>query len=340
MRKMAIFFAFLLSATTGLAGDGKVAVEALGQWANVFGGTERSFQCAIQAANAFHGIAKWEFNVSGRTIARGEQQVIPAAGNPVMLDLKLAIPPVTDGVVMQAVLAVAVYRDGQENPAGKLEKKLWIFSDDPFHGRKEWLAQLSIGLFDPEKKTAEQLTESGVPFALIDNIDALGEGTGLILIGEGVSLKDYRGLAEALLNLASRGRVVLCLSLAGGEMLLPGMGDVDLPAPERLTFARHDVITALDKRLDAGTWDRDDMAAMASMKLKGERGPVSAEIVRGGSGWLWTEMNYEKRGRIIFCGFGIIDKWKSGPTARYLFASILEDMDKRGGLTIQTTKED
>lgn len=330
MNKTLFIAVLLITCSVSFAGDGKVIVQSVEQWSNVFGGKEHTFHCSISAGGDFKGSAKWEFTVSGRTISRGEQEVSVSAAAPFVSEMKLAVPPVKDGVVMQGGLKVDVYADGSDRPAGGMEKKIWIFGDDPFDGRKEWLKRLNIQLFDPEKKTAERLTGAGVPFSLIANVDALAQGEGLLLVGEGVSLKDYKGLSGELMRAAAGGRQVTCLALSAGDMILPGMGDVDLPVPVRMTFAGSDIISQLDKRLDAEGWAPDGTTATGSMKLQGARGPVEASIVEGGAGWQWIDMKFGKGGRLIICGFGIVGKWESGPTARYLFAGVLKELDKSG----------
>ena len=62
----------------------------------------------------------------------------------------------------------------------------------------------------------------------------------------------------------------------------------------------------------------------------GERGSVVGKVDSGDGGWPWIEMNYaERRGKIVICGFGIIEKWAAGPTPRYMFVKLLESLDQR-----------
>lgn len=242
---------------------------------------------------------------------------------------------------MQASVSVSVYQGGAKDAVTNIVKRIWIFPEDPFANQKEWLKALNIRLFDPEKKTAEVFTEAEIPFEEIRNIDSFTEITnGILILAEGISLKDYRGLSEMMVNTAASGTHVLCLALAGGEIKMPGLGGVDLPQPGSMSFRRNDVISELDKRLDADAWPPDGKVAASCAKLKGERGPVVAEVQEGGDGWPWIEMNFGKKagkpirqapldfaqGKLVICGFGIIEKWNCGPTPRFLFAKLLEHM--------------
>ena len=100
------------------------------------------------------------------------------------------------------------------------------------------------------------------------DVGVLKEG-GVIVV-EGVSFKDEKGLGETLVKLASGGLSVLILAPSAGEVAIPGIGG---PAGglEELTF-RRDIVRTLDKRLDSDGWPPDGKAAKA---------PGSASRVKG-----------------------------------------------------------
>jgi hypothetical protein len=140
-----------------------------------------------------------------------------------------------------------------------------------------------------------------------------------------MSFKDYRGLGDMMVKTAARGIPVLCLAPAGGEMTMPGAGDADLPKPRSMRFAGNELIVQLDKRLDAEAWPPDGRVAAGGLKLRGDRGPVVGETAKE-SAWPWVELEYGGKGRLVVCGFGIVEKWKNGPAPRFLFAKVLEHM--------------
>src|SRR5205809_828047 len=78
--------------------------------------------------------------------------------------VKLTAPEVKPGVVLKTRLRVRLLAAGETKPAAKHERPLWVFADDPFVNRRQWLKELKISLFDPEKTTAEPLKKLEVPF--------------------------------------------------------------------------------------------------------------------------------------------------------------------------------
>ena len=357
MNKKNIIMAFLLVALViaAFADDANISIAPVEQWSNVFAGKESVFHFAVSSDKSIRGRLGWRFSSTGRTIARRE---IPLAVEPEeveTIEVRVQVPKVKEGVIMQALLSLSVFQEGTKEALADFEKEIWIFPEDPFANRKEWLKNLKIHLFDPEKKTAELFENAEIPFEQTSNIDSFLEITnGVVIIGEGISFRDYRGLSDMMVKTAVKGVPVLCLASADGDMTIPGMGNADLPRPTSMTFRQNDIINELDKRLDADTWPPDGKVKVSSVILKGERGPVIGEIKearstgsgQGCDGWPWMELKFGKKrkpvrrapldsargrqGRLVICGFGIIEKWESGPTPRFLFARILKYMARNG----------
>ncbi len=155
----------------------------------------------------------------------------------------------------------------------------------------------------------------------MESITELKEG--VLLVGEGVSFKDSPALPESLIQAAARGLPVLCLAPAQGTLPLPGVDKLKGSRPESLAWRSGDVITEIDKRLDARAWSGGEMIA-STIALTAEERVVQGEIFPAG-GWPWMEANYpETHGRLVICGFGIIRQWDASPTPRFLFERLLE----------------
>ena len=233
---------------------------------------------------------------------------------------------VKEGVVMPASLAVALTRPGADKAVVEVTKPIWIFPEEPFAGKAEWLKKLNIQLFDPAEKTAALFTRIGIPFKETRNMDAFAEfKDSILIIGEGVSLKEYRGLADMMVKAAAAGIPVLCLALADGAMQLPGSAGSDQPPPSAISLKQAGIITELDKRLDAEGWAPDGKLLAARLALQGDRTGVWAAATQDGSGWAWMDMRFgEGRGRIVVCGFAVVEKWKDSPAPRFLLTRILE----------------
>jgi len=305
-----------------IAADDAVAITAAEPWADVFSGREVVFHFTVSATEAVRARAGWGLAIDTRVTSRGEADIQPRPGQPAELAVKIAVPPVKPGVIIPATLTVTVALAGSANPAATLAKQVWIFPDSPFTDRAEWLKTLDIHLYDPDEKTAQRLKEAEVPFTLVGNIEALAEpGENVVLIGEGLSFADYRALPETVMQAAAAGHPVLCLAPAEGLLPIPGTGGVELPPPARLALRHNDIITELDKRLDAVAWPAGEMVA-ATLAIRCEDDLVSGEIMRDRAGWPWLELAY--RHRLVVCGFGIINGWDDSPTPRFLLARVLE----------------
>ena len=142
-------------------------------------------------------------------------------------------------------------------------------------------------------------------------------------------LKDYPGLGESLVRAASRGLTVLCLAPSAGTLPIPGTKNSALPLPHRLTLRRADVIRGLDKRIDAEAWVSGN-SVVTSLVIRGDEGAVHGDVDAGG--WPWVEIAYGKpRGKLVFCGFGIIRPWDASPSPRFVFARALEHLTETSG---------
>ena len=240
------------------------------------------------------------------------------SGSPGELVLRLDLPAPRPGVVIRAT--VAIHLDG----GVLLTHRLWIFPEDPFVERRAALESMKITLFDPEKNTAAVFQRAKIPFRAVRDVAGLSAaGEGLIVVGEGASPRQWRGLPRALIDAAARGLPVLWLAPAAGTIPLPGVGDRELPAPREFLLRQAEVITAFDKRLDT-VWPPDGKTAAARIELAASRAGIFGEMSAGERGWPWLEIACPVRsGRLLFCGFGIIAKWESGPTPRYLLAHLL-----------------
>ncbi|MFA7158651.1 MAG: hypothetical protein WC299_05055 [Kiritimatiellia bacterium] len=184
---------------------------------------------------------------------------------------------------------------------------------------------MQVSLFDPEKKTSSVLESAGFPFKTVDNIDSLASiSSGLIMIGEGLSFKDFGGLPETMIKAAAAGIPVLCLAPVGGEMTICGP---DVIVPGSMIFRGVDIIRNFDKRLDSNGWPMDGKIQSGLIKLRGTKERVVGEIGKTNGGWPWLEMRYGKsQTRLVVCGFAIMEKWDACPAPRFLLANILEYM--------------
>ncbi len=339
---------WLWAASAAACGAAEVVLRPVEDWSDILGGAPVTRHFSVESAGGFRGRLAWGLTVGGRTLVRREQAVAAEPGRPETAAIAFELPKVNPGVVLEARLSVALTAEGGAAPAASHERRLWVFCDDPFAGQADWVKSLGITLFDPEEKTAAVFEKAKIPFARTANLDAAAKlSQGLFVVGEGTSFADYRGLPDVMVKLAARGVPVCCLAPSGGELVLPGTEAAGPSSPSRLVLRRTDIITELDKRLDAASWPPDGKVASSGLVVRSRREAVVAEFSifdfgfsidnpksaignRKSAEWPWLEVRFPaERGKLIVCGFGIVRSWEAGPAPRFLFARILEFLDRK-----------
>lgn len=312
---------FGIAAAPSMAGQPPVAFDGWDGSSNVFGGRRTEFVVLSSIQSPWQGRLGWSLAIDRRVIARGERAVDFDRRGPSHAVIAIDVPEVKQGVVLQAELSVGLFATGKAEPVDTMKWTLWIFPDDPFAGRRQWLEELHIHLFDPPGNTRRVFEQMEIPFLELGNVESAGDrNRGILVIGEGISLDEYRGLAAIMVQSATRGTDVLCLAPADGLIVLPGTEEDDLPQPGRLVLRRTDVIRELDKRLDP-----KGLLPGTSLVLGSDRNRLVAEVTHDDTGWAWLEATYPvKQGRLVVCSFGMIENWDAGPTPRFLFARLLE----------------
>lgn len=308
----------------------EVTIHPVERHSNEFGGREFTRGFRVESDKPLVGRFVWSLSAQERTLARGEQEVrLADAASEVTI--KFRLNELRDEIILPVTLTIAVVVD--ENEVARQQIRLWLFPDDPFGSRGEWLRSLDMTLFDPAENTAKQFDDAKIPYRLVHNAAALhGTGqSGLLIIGEGVSLRQYRSLAETALQAAAAGRRVLLLAPADGSFTVPGTGGDGLPdggVPGELRFARQQIITELDKRLDAQTWPGTNNTVPSSRFLiESYRGRVEATVSDESRAWPWLEVRFPERdGVLVMCGFRVIEHWDNGPTPRFLLVRLLESL--------------
>jgi len=306
----------------------RVAVEACETWSGIFGGSEVSFTYRVASDAPIAGAFAWVLTVNRRTIARGESPLAVARDRPARATVRLAIPPVKEGVVLAGELTVSVYaeRKAARAPVAVDRRTVSIWSRDPWAHRSAWLRERHIRLFDPRGDTARVFDEANIPHHRLSRWEGLGSiQQGLVVVGSGVSLDEHRDLADELFALGARGIPVVWLAPSAGRFDLPGTAGSRHPMPDALALKGPGVIRALDKRLDADGWPPDGTMNATGLALRTVGDRVVAEVVEPGHAWPWLELRWPKAGAaVVICGFAIVEQWHAGPVPRHLLARILE----------------
>lgn len=328
----AILLALIAAPARAQDDPGLIPLQA---WTNLFASTPKEerveeifFQ--VKTAKRFEGQLEWLFFANNKTLLdqRG-QAALAGEGKTFGAKVKLRMPTLRQGVILETTLAVKAV-DAAGAVVATYEKKYWIFPADAFSEMKQILIDLKINILDlgEKKRTTDIFKDLKVPFeelAKAADMDALKEG--LVIIGEGTILKDEPKLAESIAAALNKGVSVLVLAPGEGTLALPGAKDDKIfPTPRRLDLRRNDLITQLDKRLDASSWAKDGKVVAVSLALKAD--DDKAIVVESApTGWPYLEADFgDKKGKLIITGFGIIRSWDDSPTPRYLLARIFENL--------------
>ena len=307
-----------------------VNIEPQEKWQTVFGGQECIYHFQVTSIESIEGYAGWSLRYANRTIARGGCTFEAGPGKGSLIKIQINVPSINEGVMIPAQLVVTLYQKGDKQVLASWKETLRIFSKEAFAFKKEWLKGLKVGLFDPEKTTQDIFKDLEIPFLLQNNIDALSEFDGaLLVVGSGLDFAEYRSLWEEILDLCTRKISVLVLTPSGGTVSVPGVKGVTLPKPVSMRFLERSIIHELDKKLDADAWPPDGKVVFSSMMLKTTRAGLVGEFVPGDKGWPWFEANFaDKGGKVVVCGFGIMEQIEAGPTPRFLLAQLFEYLTK------------
>ncbi len=282
----------------------------------VFGGTSATWRVeASGGPREVGGHVAWSLEVGGGVIARREQSVRLNPAAPESVDISIDLPDVRAGIAVEGRLQVTLLDEGRQ-PLAELEHPVFVFSRAPTAERKQWLQELDLRLFDPSGETAQRLDELGWPYRRIANPAAFAAlGQGVLIVGEGCSLRENRGLMDAAIRAAAGGTHVVVLALAEGAFAPPGPAESG-SGPTTLHFYGPEFVRELDKRFDVPS-------SRASFRLGGTRTGAEVTVVPEG-GWAFVEASWPAGGALVLIGPGLLDPWESSPVPRHLLVSLLE----------------
>ncbi|PQO46788.1 hypothetical protein [Blastopirellula marina] len=302
------------------------------QGAAFFGNQHGTLSYQFESTKRFEGKLLWQYAAGARTIERGEEDLLLMPGRKGLYELPIAMPPVREGVSFETRLVVTVI-DGDNQEVASHVQPIWLFSEDPFVDRREWLAGLDLHLYDPEDATVARFDEAKIPYTRINNSNVLPDFEGgILIVGSGTSLRKNRGLTDNLMKLAQRGVRVLCIAPVDGEFPWPTRDE--FPELAGVQFTSKQVIYDLDKRLFPGF---DALPGLPGKRntvtLESRRGQLRVNLSETPDGWPWWQVRFDNGGTCILCCFDVIQHWTTGPTPRYSLARLLEELSSETGFS-------
>lgn len=322
-----IGFVLAAGAPGGLAGTGGTEQEPEirldPQWRAPFSGRRASIDVAIAGGHSRTTTLTWELSVAAAVTARGEMPV--GTSTPQVVKVEFDVPAIRPDAVLDAALRLQLSDPDSAAVLARVERRFPLLGEHPFTGREAWLRTLRMVLFDPEGRTADTLASAGIPCIVTRNSESLPAlQPGLLLIAEGLSLRERPTLAAVLRHAFERGIPTLCLAPVEGEFHIPisGPGESDL---SHVRLADRYIAEELDKRLGARAWGPDGAPVLGCVVLRGSDHGLRA-VFESSGGWPWVEVRSRSGVVLVFCGFNIIRQWEQTPAARWLLMRLLEKM--------------
>ena len=338
MRRAAwVSIGLILGLIVGLRGASASCLRVVEPWRCFFAGEDRPPVLHIEAlADRLMQVRiSWRFSAVRAVLATGERVVLAGPERGVIIPLRMPCAAPSPPTVIPGRLTVSMSRLSDCRQLARLEVPLRFYGRDPLAERRQWVTSLDLHLFDPRGTTAERLQSLGIPFQRIgDPRTRRRPAPGVFLImGAGVSFRDYPGLLAWLVRTSAQGSHVLCLAPATGRL---SFAEPPISRAVHALFEGKDKIALLDPKLDADAWPPDGSLTASSLIFStDDTGPSLLTIVPGNQGWSWLDLGFETGGQFVFCGFDIIGKWGDGPVPRYLLVRLLESMRTKAPTNIK-----
>lgn len=295
-------------------------------WRCVLGESTVEYHVGVRPLDPRVTALKWNLIMADRTVVSGEVP-LDAQGRGT---LKLDVPPVKPTVTLEALLVFKAKSPDDMQQDLLLQKPITIYPREAFPA-VDRLRKLGIAVFDPAKTTAEVMVKAGLPITQVRSLETLRtDPAGLLILGEELIPEKYPGLPELMLELLATGKTIICLAPSAGRWRGELLAGID-PNIKSVSFRRGEALTEFDKRFDVTAWSNVAQPLLGGWALESSRGQLTARFAAEPAGWPWIEVRGADRaqandgGRLIFCGYGLIKHWETGPMPRSLLAALLEE---------------
>ncbi len=291
----------------------------------------------VSVVGAEDGMFNLLFTLSfkGTVVARRQIPFAVRQGQTGRETITFELPEIRDGIALKGGYRLELV-DARGKTIDVAESPLHVLDPDPFRYRQQWLTAQRLHVYDPEGVTVARLASSGIPFVQITNPDAFGEAAGgVLIIGEGLSLRRSRGVIGAALATVAKQTSVIVFAPSEGEFVLPGVGGEASTAkdgnPRVIRFHGPEMIPALDKRLDDANWGGaagDNVLHYFEIGAHRDHPEVRVDAKQG---WTGISLDWAHGQQMFFSGFAVMRDWDASPAPRYFFAALLDEIQRSRG---------
>jgi len=306
----------------------KSSLDWLDSWTCVLANTETLIHFHVPNSNDQPTLVQWMLVANDRTLRRGTQPTsIELVNNQKTHAFTLRTPPLKPAVTIEIELRI---RLANKPKSPWLTKKLTVYSDRVIEEKVGLEKDLKISLYDPMGATAKILDKSGFAYQRVASIAALDQlDGGTLVVGEGISFNQQRGLSASLKNAAKRGAFVFCMAPSDGKLsIMEDEGDDARLL--KVSLAQENILLRFDKRFDTKLWVTGTPTT-TRYEVASSPATTSLSFKSSPSGWCWFEADFassqpnKRRGRLVVCSFQLVAHWEQCPIPRYLFVGALKN---------------
>lgn len=263
---------------------------------------------------------KWAMRDENRVLDRGMTPVkslrLADDGGPKKYEVAIPLPPVREDIQRRVEIEISTMA------GDTLRHSIWLFPRKAFSEHNRWWETTPIRLFDPVGKTSALLGSQGIPSQALRSLTGIEENkAGVLLIGQGISLREHPRLIESLTRAASSGRRILCLAPNEGDWPI-SFDDTKVGFTPDFSLQSLGFLNRYNKHYDL-------IEIAAPLGLTTHHGRV---VVRFGEGhWAWLQLRYSQAnqvndGHLLVCSLDLIKQWDDSPVPRHLLASMLKHL--------------
>lgn len=328
MKMFAVALVGLAFCVSAARGEDSLQLETTDLVSNLFPGKICRREIAVTAGDdAWDGQVQWRLLANQRTLASRSAASVLKAKERQLLVVEVTLPELaTAEAIPLEFLVEAVVKPGTE-PIARHREILWILPENPFADRLIKLKELPLTLFDPVGKTKEAFDALEIPYDEARDLTGISNvKQGILILGEGTSFREWKGVVEETFSVTKKGVSVLCLAAAVDEDLFPWEFISESPHLfHKSRFERRNVIRELAPRVSLA-WNTTTPVESQNLILAAKNNEVFVRTGSAKEGWPWLELRRE--GMLyptwVYCGLGVVRDWNQSPAARHFLVRLLD----------------
>jgi hypothetical protein len=289
-------------------------------WKGIFAGEITQYKIVVTSKKNSNVLLSWQLLLKGRAVSSGVQNVRFNSDANKVVSLPLRVPAMKSGIHLSSQLIISgVNAEYQKN----YQSMIPVYGPNLFLKDTDIFRKLNIKLFDPIGKTSSFLSDSKIPYFELSREEILTPSIeGLIVVGAGVDLNRHRGLIDALIKLAEKGRKVLILQPSSANVQLSRLATSQDVHPSTLSFSKDSIVNSF---AEGYHWITDDPLKNFGIVLHNHRQSILAQVIEyQQDSWDWLNIDYQhSKGRLIICMLPFSGHINRGPIPQLLFSRLL-----------------